>query len=195
MIANARVIALAETAAGAVVRLDIVEAACWLHDIVQFPKGSGPAGEAARHSAAESRRLLEMVGAKQEEIERVAHAIEAHSYSGGVKPCTLEAAIVQDADRLDALGAVGLARLWVTAAELNSVLYDDVDPAAMTRPLDDLAFGLDHIQAKLLTLPGTMNTRSGRDEAERRASYVAAYRAEFLSELGGLARESLAPSP
>lgn len=163
----------------------ITEAACWLHDIVQLPKGSGAPGESARRSARESVEFLIGVGIDPARVDAVSHAIEAHSFSGGIAPATIEAAIVQDADRLDALGAIGLARLWVTAGVLGSGLYAEPDPAGEHRALDDRAFGLDHITAKLLRLPDMMNTRAGREMARDRAAYVDEYRAMFLAELDG----------
>lgn len=162
----------------------VVEAACWLHDVVQLPKGSGPAGESARRSAVTARDFLTGLGVEASQVEAVAHAVEAHSFSGGLRPETIEAAIVQDADRLDALGAVGIARLWVTGVSLGGTLYDRADPTGARRNLDDRAYGLDHIERKLLRLPDTMNTASGRAEARRRAEFVRRYRDEFLRELG-----------
>jgi len=184
VLANARGLIAAERAAGALVDEFVVEAACWLHDLVQLPKGTGPAGESARQSAALTRTFLSERGVATDTIDAIAHAVEAHSYSGGMKPATLEAAILQDADRLDALGAVGIARLWVTGVSLGGTLYHDGDPAGISRELDDRAFSLDHFERKLLRLPDTMNTESGRAEAQRRADFVRNYRDEFLRELG-----------
>jgi uncharacterized protein len=185
VLANARAIADNETGSGASIRNDVVEAACWLHDLVQLPKGTGPAGEPARLSALSARQLLTDMSVHADTVDRIVHAIEAHSFSGGMKPATIEAAIVQDADRLDALGAVGIARLWVTAAMLGSQLYNATDPLGASRALDDRAYGFDHIERKLATLSSTMNTPSGRSEADRRSAYVLEYRAEFARELGG----------
>jgi uncharacterized protein len=184
VLANARVLTEVERAAGAVVDVFVVEAACWLHDVVQLPKGTGPAGESARQSAALARAFLAERGVEPPLIDAIAHAVAAHSYSGGMQPATIEAAILQDADRLDALGAVGIARLWVTGVSLGGALYHDGDPAGTARELDDRACSLDHIERKLLRLPETMNTDAGRSEARRRAEYVRQYRDEFLRELG-----------
>ena len=184
VMANARLLADAERAASASVDSFVVEAACWLHDVVQLPKGMGPAGESARQSATIARTFLADRGVEPARIDAIAHAVEAHSYSGGMRPATIEAAILQDADRLDALGAVGIARLWVTGVSLGGALHHDHDPAGTARELDDRAFSLDHIERKLLRLPATMNTASGRSEAQRRAEYVRQYRDEFLRELG-----------
>ncbi len=184
VVANARLLIDNERAAGADLNAVVVEAACWLHDIVQLPKGSGPAGESARQSASVARAFLVECGVEPALINAIADAIKAHSYSGGLTPATIEAAIVQDADRLDALGAIGIARLWVTGVSLGGALHHDTDPAGTRRDLDDRAYSLDHIERKLLRLPETMNTNSGRREAERRAEYVRQYRDEFLRELG-----------
>jgi len=184
VLANARLLIDAERAAGETVEAFVVEAACWLHDLVQLPKGSGPAGESARQSAAVARAFLAERGVEAPTIDAIAHAVEAHSYSGGMRPATIEAAILQDADRLDALGAVGIARLWVTGVGLGGALHHDGDPAGTARELDDRAYSLDHIERKLLRLPTTMNTVSGRQEAERRSGFVQQYREEFLRELG-----------
>jgi uncharacterized protein len=194
VLANARLLVHAEQAAGAEVDAFVVEAACWLHDVVQLPKGSGPSGESARQSAAVARAFLTERGVDHAAIDGITHAVEAHSYSGGMKPATIEAAILQDADRLDALGAVGIARLWVTGVGLGGTLHHDSDPAGVGRELDDRAYGLDHIERKLLRLPATMNTASGRSEAERRAEYVRQYRSEFLRELGVDGDSSAAPT-
>ena len=184
VLANARQLIDAERAAGAVVDAVVVEAACWLHDAVQLPKGSGPAGESARQSAVVARAFLAERDVDASLVDAIAHAVEAHSYSGGLTPTTLEAAILQDADRIDALGAVGIARLWVTGVSLGGALHHHSDPAGTGRELDDRSYSLDHIERKLLRLPATMNTDSGRREAERRAEFVRQYRAEFLRELG-----------
>jgi uncharacterized protein len=184
VVANAASIADHVLQSGDVVDRFVLEVACWLHDLVQLPKGAGVAGEAARRSASEARAILEDVGVDPGRIDAIARAIEAHSFSGGREADTIEAAILQDADRLDALGAVGIARLWVTGAALGSLLYHPHEPAGGSRELDDRAFAFDHIERKLLRLPDLMTTDAGRAEARRRAAFVSRYRDEFLRELG-----------
>ncbi len=89
---------------------------------------------------------------------------------------------MQDADRLDALGAVGLARMFYTAGRMGSGLAHGADPAGRARPLDDKAYSLDHIAVKLATLPGTMQTEAGRREGERRLQALLAFRDQFVAE-------------
>jgi uncharacterized protein len=183
VIANAETILQAEDPHGETCDIFAVLAACWLHDLVQLPKGSGPPGESARRSADESRRLLAELGIAVDRIELVCAAIRTHSYSGGEQPTSLEGKIVQDADRLDALGAIGLARLFAVAATLGSQLYDPDDPLAAKRPLDDKRFALDHIAAKLLKLPQLMHTQTARRLAESRIAFVEAFREQMVGEV------------
>ena len=112
----------------------------------------------------------------------MAHAIESHSFSAAIRPETIEAKIVQDADRLDALGAVGLARLFYIAGRMGSALAHADDPMALHRDLDDKAYALDHIDTKLATLPGKMQTAAGRRIAESRLHELMAFRDSFIAE-------------
>ncbi len=184
VLATALNICDAEEAAGTRPDRTVLRIACWLHDIVQLPKGSGAPGEAARQSAIVARDLLRSLGAETSMICAVEHAVIAHSYSGGQEPESIEAAILQDADRIDALGAIGIARLWIIAGQLNTALYSACDPAATTRHLDDRRYALDHIPTKLLELPATLNTRVGREIADARLATTALFYENFLDELG-----------
>ena len=114
----------------------------------------------------------------------VAHAIAAHSFSAGIAPETPEARILQDADRLEALGAIGLARMFLISGRMGGGIVDMDDPMALHRPLDDKAFALDHLEVKLLGLPATMQTRTGRLMAEERAEWMMSFRSRLLAEIG-----------
>ncbi len=78
--------------------------------------------------------------------------IEAHSFSANIETRTLEAKILQDADRLDAIGVIGAARCFYIAGRMGSALYDSNDPMAENRPLDDKNYALDHFRTKLFNL-------------------------------------------
>lgn len=163
----------------------VVLAACYLHDIVNLPKDHPQRHAASRLAAECARGELKHLGFPVERLDAVAHAIEAHSFSAGIAPVTIEAKIVQDADRLDALGAVGLARLYYTAGRMGSALAHPDDPLANDRPLDDRAFALDHIECKLATLPASMQTEAGRKLGEARLAWLRAFRDTFVAEWSG----------
>ena len=160
----------------------VVMAACYLHDLVNLPKNHPDRAQASRRSALLAREQLARCGFPPAKLDAVAHAIEAHSFSAAITPTTIEAKIVQDADRLDALGAIGLARMFYIAGSMGRALAHPGDPLALERPLDDRAFTLDHIAVKLAQLPGMMQLDAGRALAEARLARLLAFRAEFAAE-------------
>jgi uncharacterized protein len=163
----------------------VVLAACYLHDLVNLPKNDPARASASRRSAALAREELAGLGFPPEKLDAVAHAVEAHSFSAAIAPRTLEAQIVQDADRLDGLGAVGLARMFYIAGMMSSGLAHGSDPLALDRPLNDQAYSLDHIAVKLARLPGMMQTAAGRRLGEQRLATLTDFRAAFAEEWTG----------
>ncbi len=164
----------------------VVVPAAWLHDVVTVPKDSPDRSRASALAAEAATDWLRGEGFPADRLLAVAHAIEAHSFSAGIEPRTVEAAVVQDADRLDALGAIGIARLYATAGAMGSALLHPTDPVPAeppTRALDDRRWATDHFQAKLLTLPATMRTAAGRAEAERRAEVMRAFLGHLALEV------------
>jgi uncharacterized protein len=159
--------------------LDVVIPAAWLHDLVNLAKDHPDRKKASLLAADEALVFLQSVNYSQKYFKEIHHAICAHSFSANIKPETIEAQIVQDADRLDALGAMGLARLFAITTQLGRPFYDFNDPFAQNRPLNDKDFGIDHIYIKLEKIVSTMNTNSARVEAVRRFKFIE----EFLDEL------------
>jgi uncharacterized protein len=162
----------------------VVLAACYLHDIVNLPKNHPERQLASLRAAELARSKLARAGFPQDKLDGVAHAIEAHSFSAAIAPATLEAKIVQDADRLDALGAVGLARLFYTAGRMGSALAHPADPLATDRVLDDRSYALDHIECKLASLPASMQTAAARALAQARLAWLFGFRDTFADEWG-----------
>ncbi len=160
----------------------VVMAACYLHDLVNLPKNHPERHLASRQAAALARTELAAAGFPADRLDAVAHAIETHSFSAALQPTTLEACIVQDADRLDALGAVGLARMFYIAGRMGTALAHPDDPLAVNRERNDKAYSLDHIEVKLATLPGTMQTAAGRALGEQRLHELLAFRDSFVAE-------------
>lgn len=147
---------------------EILAAAVLLHDCVSVEKNSPLRAEASKLAADKASDILRDLVWPQERIEAVAHAILTHSFSANIAPETLEAKILQDADRLDAIGMVGAARCFYTAGRMGSALYDPVDPFAEKRPLDDRAFAIDHFAAKLFKLSDNFQTAAGSVIARER---------------------------
>jgi len=177
---SARRIAAAEGGADMVVLL----AAAYLHDLVNPPKDSPLRSQASRLSAQSATPLLEGMGLDAARAACAAHAIEAHSFSAGIEPRSAEARILQDADRLEALGAIGLARCFYTGGKMNSALWEAEDPLGRSgRALDDSRFSIDHFPLKLLRLPGLMRTAEGRRMALRRTRVLELYLAQLEREL------------
>jgi uncharacterized protein len=157
--------------------------AAWLHDCVQVGKDSDRRHHSSRLAAAAAREFLAGLDYPPELLPGVVHAIEAHSFSAAIAPQTVEARVVQDADRLDSLGAVGIARCLLVGGRLDRPLCDPVDPFCDRREPDDARYTLDHFYAKLLHLPATMQTPAGREEARRRAEFMGAYLDRLREEL------------
>lgn len=164
-----------------------VLAACYFHDIVNLPKNHPERHLASRYAAQKALTLLASYFPAFPEAlyPDVYHAIEAHSFSAGITPQSIEAKIVQDADRLEALGAIGLARVFYVSGQLGRPLFDAEDPFAQQREPDDKRWALDHFQTKLLKLPATMQTEKGRELARHNANYLVKFMAKLGAELRG----------
>lgn len=167
-----------------VCRLTVL-AAVWLHDIVSLEKNDPRRVATSRLAAAKAKGLLEDACFPPEKLEGTVHAIEAHSFSANIEPRSIEAMILQDADRLDALGAVGVARTFYVGGRIGTALCHGEDMLARKRPLDDASYSLDHFQSKILKLPESMKTTPGRRIAEERAAFVRAFVEQFCREAGG----------
>jgi uncharacterized protein len=165
----------------------VLLASAWFHDIVTLPKNHPQRKDSSRLSAERTGQLLTecFPDFPREKIEGVRHAIHAHSYSAGVEALTAEARILQDADRMEAVGAIGLARVFYTAGQMNQQLFDGKDPLAERRAPNDQLYALDHFQVKLLKLPALMNTATGRRLAEAGTGYLREFLQRIRGEIAG----------
>ncbi|MEE5133826.1 HD domain-containing protein [Pseudomonas alliivorans] len=159
-------------------------AATLLHDCVAVEKNSPFRSSASRLAAARATELLTGMGWDEESVASVAHAIEAHSFSAQVTPLTLEAKILQDADRLDALGMIGVARVFYVSGRMGRFLYDPTDPQSTQRPYDDQNFAVDHFHTKLLHLADSFQTRTGTSLARVRHDRLKRCLDELMEEIG-----------
>jgi uncharacterized protein len=157
--------------------------AAWLHDCVAVAKDSPQRSQGSRLSADAAVRFLSDLNYPKEYLPAIHHAIESHSYSAGIPTRSLEARVVQDADRLDSLGAIGIARCLLVGGHLNRPLFDPQDPFCDTREPDDSLYTIDHFYSKLFKLPGTMQTKAGRLEANRRVTLMREYLENLRAEI------------
>ncbi len=175
VVANAKKLAIIEKANPAV-----VIPAAWLHDCVTLPKNSPQRRQASLLAAQSAGDYLRQVNYPAELIPAIEHAIAAHSFSAQIPAETLEAEVVQDADRLDAIGAIGIARAILVGSAMNAQLYHPFEPFPVERTPDDKKFIVDHFYLKLFKLVDMMQTGAGRSEAEKRTRFMQ----QFLVQLG-----------
>lgn len=166
-------------------RLEVVLPAAWLHDCVTVPKDSPLRSRASAMAAERAVGLLREWGVEEALLPEIAHAIEAHSFTAGIEPRTLEARVVQDADRLDALGAVGLSRCLMLAGAMGQRLYDPDDPFCQGRVPDDAVSAVDHFHTKLLHLEVTFSTEAARREAAVRTRFLRDFLERLAAEVPG----------
>ena len=164
--------------------LQVCVAAAVLHDLVYRPKNHPESPLTAQMAADLVHRWCRETPGLEALADQVSAAVATHSWSGGGAPASLEAEVVQDADRLEALGAVGVARVFATGASFGASLWHPEDPWADDRPLDDKAYSLDHFERKLLKLAEGMKTPAGRRRAADRQAAMLAYLGALRAELG-----------
>lgn len=157
----------------------LVLCAVLLHDIVSYPKSDKRSKLSSIQSAAKSKKILKKFNFDNEEIQIISDAIRDHSFSQNKIPSTIVGKILQDADRLDAIGAIGIARVFAVGGSEKRPFYNVKDPFCKNRLPDDKIWTLDHFYQKLLQLESLMNTKSGKIEAKKRTKILN----NFLNQL------------
>ena len=161
----------------------IIVPAVMLHDCVPIDKRSPQRAQASRLSAEAAIEHLQQWHYPDQYYSDIVHAIACHSFSANLDPTTLEAKIVQDADRLDSLGAIGIARTFMLAGKFNNTLYHADDPFVISREPNDSVYAIDHFYRKLLTLKAHFNTPTGRHLATQRTQLMKRYLDDLAGEL------------
>lgn len=164
-------------------QLEIVVPAAWLHDFVIVPKNSPLRSQASKLSAERAIDFLSSINYPEKYYAEIAHAIHAHSYSANIEVKSIEAMIVQDADRLDGLGAIGIARCFATAGLLKRAFYSPEDSFCEKRQADDSIFTVDHFYKKLFHIAETLKTNSARKEGQSRIEFMQKYLKVLQSEI------------
>lgn len=157
---------------------DLAGAAALVHDLVNIPKESTQRAFASELSAVAGAEILPKAGYNPDEVQQIIEAVRTCSWSRGEDATTRLGAVLQDADRLDSLGAIGVMRNIACAQSMRTrgnlgFLYDPEDPFGKERnTLDDKKFAIDHYPIKLLKLAKSMNTETAKQEAKRRHRFM-----------------------
>ncbi len=166
-------------AEGSKVNLQVLLAAVYCHDLVNLPKDHPERKNASTMAADKAKEFLSEAGFNDDDIKHIQQCVIEHSFSKGLKPTSLESAILQDSDRLDTLGAIGVLRCATVNTLMKASYYEPQDPLAQDRELNDKKYMVDHYFVKIFKLPEMMNTEEGRSIAFERVEYMK----DFLSEL------------
>lgn len=163
---------------------ELAGAAGLVHDLVAIPKDHPDRPLGGERSAAAAGGLLGGVGYEATAVQAVVEAVRTCSWSRGLAPTGPLGRVLQDADRLDALGVLGLARMFATAQRMGGGrLYHPGDPAGTARALDDRHYALDHVARKLRHLVAGLHTSSARAEGARREAAMETAVAELRREI------------
>lgn len=169
------------------VDLDILKAAVLLHDIARLKEDKKEVKCHAEHGVLMAEGILEKTSFPKEKIEKVCYAIKVHRHSNGIKAETIEAEILQDADRLDALGAITIGRMFSTGGELNMPMHNPKIPFNH-KSVNFYTSTLHGFHTKILKIkPESFNTLQAKKIAKKRYLFVQRFIDEFLREWEGRA--------
>ena len=164
--------------------MQVLLLAALLHDVGAESKLSGASAESDALRLRIAEEFLKKKGLPEDLRNKVLYAIDVHRFSKGIVPATKEAKILQDADRLDAMGAIGIARVFMTGGAMGRKFYSPEDPFCKTRAPDDKMWNLDHFFKKILKLESGMYTETARRIARRRAAVLKQYLGDLQKEIG-----------
>lgn len=163
--------------------VNVVMPAAYFHDCVNVPKNDPRRKQASRLSADAAVEYLKSMNYPAQYFDAIKHAIIAHSFSANITPETIEAKVVQDADRLDGLGAIGLARCFTVSGLLARPYYHEEDLMAEKRTPDDTVYTIDHFFVKLFKTAETLQTSAARAEGQRRVAFMKDFLKQLQSEV------------
>jgi uncharacterized protein len=164
----------------------VIVPAALFHDLVNHPKDSPLAQFSAQESAdAASSMLSNIDHYPKDRIARVHAAIRCHSFGSSLAPDFLEARIIQDADALEATGAIAIMRTFASTGIMKRPFYHPDDPFASARDLDDRRYAVDLFFTRLLKVSDHLHTASAKEMALRRCQFLADFLSELKLELNG----------
>lgn len=161
----------------------VVLPAILLHELFNYPKGHPDSSKSGDICAEHAGEVLAQLSFPVGKTDHVLACIRNHSFSKGITPDTIEGKIVQDADRLDAIGAIGIARCFASCAEMGRPFYDSDDPFARDRSPNDKEFGIDHFFMKLLRIADGLHTATAQTMASERTTFMKSFLQQLDREL------------
>lgn len=165
---------------------EIVVPAAIFHDVVMYLKNDPRSEFASQESAEATKKILEgILEYPQEKIEAVCAAIKVCSFNKGIVPDALEAKVLQDADMLDAVGAIAIMRTFSSTGSMQRPFYHIDDPFAKRREPQPLEFALDLFYVRLLKVVNRVHTKTAKKIAKRRTKFLKSFLKEFSLELEG----------
>ncbi len=163
------------------VNLEIIQISALLHDIGRPLEAKGKIENHAAWGAKESEKILSEI-IDEKKIEEIQHCIRSHRYQVGTEPKSLEAKIISDADNLDALGAIGIARVFSYGGNKGIPIYD----SEITLERDKTEMGrtqLNHLKKKIMNIKKRIYTEEGKEIANKRESYVESFIKKLEKEI------------
>ncbi|MBT7706367.1 HD domain-containing protein [archaeon] len=165
---------------------DIVRAAALLHDIARTKEENGDANCHAEEGSLMCVGILKSAGFPEDKIDKVAYAIKVHRYSGRIVPETIEAKILQDADRLDALGALTVGRVFEFAGKTKIPTYDPEEDNSLEYKSNDDDSCIGHFHRKTLKItPDKFHTKTAQEIAKGRYEFVKEFVDRYVKEWNG----------
>lgn len=163
--------------------LDIIIAAALFHDIIVYQKDTTKSKSESDESAEVAAQILSDIDEyPKEKIDRVKTSIKQCSFSKGIVPDLLESKILQDADRLEATGAISIMRTFASGGQMKRQFYDPKDPFCELGTVE-FRSGLDFFYNRLLVVGKTMHTKYAKDIAKRRSKFLEDFLAQLSNEL------------
>jgi uncharacterized protein len=180
-----RVLAISEKIATAEkADFDIIVPSAVFHDVISYPKNHHKRLHSSKESAEFAKRILKNIESfPEEKIEKVYESINLCSFTKGLKPNFLEGKILQDADSLEATGAVSIMRTFSSAGIMNKTFYDVSDPFCKKRKPDDNKYALDLFFTRLLVVQSRLHTKTAKSIVKKRVSFLKVFLKELEVEL------------
>jgi uncharacterized protein len=166
--------------------LDIIVPAALFHDLIVYPKNHPNSGKSQEESAEAAEKILKTIrDFPKEKIGKVKTCIVECSFTKGITPKLLESKIIQDADGLEATGAISIMRTYSSTGQMQRPFYNSKDPFCKNRKPDATSAALDLFYTRLLKVNNRMHTKTAKRIANRRTDYLIDFLKELELELEG----------